>query len=219
MKRVKMAIMMMLLASLAGCTWYSAKGAIPIMDRVEKNKLVKMEKEGIAITAFPILNGDDSSEYFDRNIISGRMFAVYLNVFNKTPNEVRVISTELRIGGTLLQPSTAEEMYKVIKREYGVKAFLWMFPTYFVGAPISIAHTYYVNKKIEADMAEKQMEFHKEIKPSEILQGFIWFKVPKKAAPEYESEGPPKGTVLNLILILEQEKRVVEFGLPMSYER
>jgi hypothetical protein len=203
-----------LIGFMAGCTWYSAKGAIPMMDRVEENKLVKMEKEGVAITAFPILNEDDSSKYFDRNIIPGRMFAVYLSIFNKTSNEVRVISSEFRIGKTILQPSTAEEMYKVIKREYGVKAFIWMFPTYFVGAPISIAHTHYVNKKIEADMEKKQMEFHKEIKPSGILQGFIWFKVPKKVAPEYESEGLPKGTVFNLIL--EQEKRVVEFGLPVS---
>jgi len=213
--RIMLAVLLAsLMGVMIGCAGYNVRGAVPLMNRIEKNKLVKMEKEGIEVTIFPIANVEDAKKYFDENIISDRMFAVFLNVFNKTSNEVKVVSSELRIGQTVLQPSTAEEMYRVIKREYGVKAFLWMFPTLYIGAPISAIHTYSVNNKIEADIKEKQMEFHKEIKPSEVLQGFIWFKVPKKAAPEYTDKGLPKGTVLNLIL--EQEKRVIEFGLPVS---
>ena len=211
---MKKTVMILLAVSLVGCAGYNTRGAMPVTSRIDDVKLIKVEKEGVAITAFPILNEDDSKKYFDENIISDRMFAVYLTIFNKTSNEVRVISSGLKIGGIVLQPSTAEEMYKVIKREYGVKAFLWIFPTLYVGAPISATHTYYVNKKIEEDIKEKQLEFHKEIKPSEILQGFVWFKIPKKIAPGYTDKGLPKGTILNLIL--EQEKRTVEFGLPVS---
>lgn len=214
MKKTVMTVMILLLASLAGCAGYNTRGAIPVTNRIDDAKLIKAEKDGIAITAFPILNEDDAKKYFDENIISDRMFAVYLSIFNKTSNEVRIVSSELRIGGTLLQYSTAGEMSNVIRRDYGIRAFFWMFPTYFVGAPISAIHTYSINKEIEADMEEKQMEFNKEIKPLEILQGFVWFKVPKKAAPEYTDKGLPKGTVLKLIL--KQEKRVFECEVPMS---
>ena len=63
-REMKRTIMMLLLASLTGCTWYSARGVAPMMDRIEENKLVKMEKKGVTITAFPILNEDDSRKYF-----------------------------------------------------------------------------------------------------------------------------------------------------------
>jgi len=210
---MKKTVMILLVVSLVGCAGYNTRGAMPVTSRVNDTKLIKAEKDGIAITAFPILNEDDSRRYFDENLLDYRILALFLDVFNKTSNEVKVASSELKIGQIVLEPSTTDVMYKAVKREYAGKAFLWMFPTLYIGAPISAIHTYRINKEIEADMKEKRLDFGKEIKPLGMSQGFVWFKIPDKTSPEDKGDGLPKGMVLNLVVEIGKEKEAIKYEL------
>lgn len=208
MKTKAIAVLFLLLMIVAGgCATNKARGVIPMS--ANPKGLVKMETEDVVIRVFPILNKDDSKTYFDENLLSDRILAIFLEVFSKTSNETRVVSLELRRGETILQPLTTNEVYKVVKREYIGKAFLWALPTYFVGGPISAIHTYRINKEIERDIKEK--EFRKEVKPFGTSGGFVWFKIPKDMAIlKDKGGGLPKGVTLNLFLTVGAEKKLIE---------
>ncbi|MDP3048479.1 MAG: hypothetical protein Q8N12_03490 [Thermodesulfovibrionales bacterium] len=214
MKKIVLIGLILAVAVMSGCASYNTRGAMPILNRVEEVKLIKAEKEGVIITAFPIISESDSKKYFDENIIDKRVLAVYTDVFNSTTSSIKLISLNLKVGQkeeVVVASMTADGMYKILKREYSVKAFLWMFPTWFVGAPVSIAHTASVNSKIEEDIKEKQFQIGKEIRPKETFQGFVWFRIPKEVIPE--DNDLPKGMALKLIL--EKEKKLIEYNLPM----
>lgn len=199
---------------LAGCATYGTRGAMPIMDRVQ-DKLVVVEKDGVEVRGFPILTKEISERYFDKDLPNDHILAIFLEVSNRTSSEVRLVSSKLKVGPTVVSPSTSDIAYKAVRREYAGKAFLWAFPTYFVGTPVSVIHTYFINDTIEKDIKEKELDFNKAIGPMGKTQGFIWFEIPKKVAPEYKDNGLPKGTTLNLSLEILEEKRLVEFIMPM----
>lgn len=211
MKKILLIGLVVLMAVImSGCASYNTIGAVPMLDRIEKEKLIKVEKEGVIITAFPITNKSDSKKYFDEdifdeNIINRRVLAVYIHVSNGTANNVKVVSLSMNQKEKVVMPMAAEEMYKVLRREYFIKAFLWMFPTYFIGAPVSVVHTAFVNNGIEEDIKEKQIQLGKEIKPGQALQGFVWFRI-----NDFSER-------IVLKLILEQDKNmIIEHNLSLS---
>jgi len=211
-------VVLVVATMLVGCATYNTRGSMPVISRIEESRLLKAEKDGVEVKAFPILTKEDSEKYFDEDLPNNRILAIFLDISNtnrtSNSNKVKVVSSELRIGETILQPSTADVVYKAIRRGYVLKAWLWTIPTWFVGAIPSVIHTAVVNTKIEEDIKEKGLNFGKAIGPMGATQGFVWFKIPKKAAPEYKSNGLlPKGTILNLILESKQEK--IEYKLPM----
>jgi len=211
----KMMILSVILAvaavlAVSGCATYNTRGAIPILSSIEEKKLVKLEKEGIIIIAFPIATEEDSKKYFDENllgyrIVGERILAVYLDVSNKTSSAVKITSVSLKVGEAVIPLTTAEVVYKAIKREYVGKAFLWMLPTYFVGAIPSVIHTSVINTRIEEDVKSKQFVLGAEIKAAGSAQGFIWFRVPDKVVFD-ESKGFPKEMMLDLAIQIGKEK-------------
>ena len=195
----------------AGCASYNARGVLP-MSASTQQKGSMVESDDFVIRGFPVLTKEDSKIYFDENLPGDHILGIFLEVFSKSSNEVKIVSLELKIDKTVLQPSTADEMYKVVKREYVGKACLWMLPTAFVGGPISAIHTYRINQEIERDIKEK--EFGKEVKPFGTSGGFIWFKIPNKVSPKDKGEWFPKGMVLKFFLAFGEEKKLIE--LPIS---
>jgi len=200
---------------MTSCATYNTKGAMPVMSRIDQKKLVMVEKDGVEITVFPILNKEDSEKYFDENILDNRMLAVYLDVLNKTTGKVKLTSSYLEVGQMVVGSSPANVMYKVVKRNPWGRAYFWMYPTFFVGGPISAIHTYTINKEIEADIKEKQIGFS-EIEPMGISEGFLWFKIP--ASPEDKDDGLPnglpRGMTLGLKFKVGQEEKTLEIKIP-----
>ena len=217
MKRVKMAIMMMLLASLAGCTWYSAKGVVP--QNVKDDILaVKMEKEDIRVTTLSITRKADAKKYFDKNIVEEDMLAFWVNIDNEGEYPVRFASADLKVGKEIVVPMNTYEVYKTVKKGAVGKAFFWSFPGFLlagvalVGTVPSVIHTSSVNSDIEKDIREKAL-LPVEIKPREQRRGFIWFKIPEeKIIPE--GNKIPKGMILSIEVI--KKGRSLEFDLPIT---
>jgi len=207
MKKTGLIILVLMFWFLAGCATYNTRGAVPILSGIEEKKLVKLEREGIIITAFPIATKEDSKKYFDENlsgfrIIGKRILAVYLDVSNKTSGAVKVASVSLKVGEAVIPSATAEVVYQAIRREYAVKAFLWIFPTFYVGAIPSVIHTSFINSRIEKDVKNKQFVLGREIINSS--QGFVWFQLGSL----------PKSAVLDIILEISG-KGMVLYGLPI----
>ncbi len=195
----------------SGCASYTVQS---MPSQLDENKVVKAEKEDISVTAFPILTEEDSKRYFDKNLIGKNILAVYFVIVNYDKKNVQFISSDLVLGGgKIINPYPQKEVYKTIRREYGGKAFLWMFPTWFVGAPVSVVHTASVNTKIEEDINKKHLNFG-EIKPREFAQGFLWFKLPDDAA--LEERGDRK---LALKMIFKKDGELVEHNLSIKPPR
>ncbi len=210
MKRMLMIVLVLAVAVVTGCASYNAKGAVPTSSNIEENKLVRIEKEGITVIAFPILNESESKKYFDANLLDRRILAVYLDISNRTADNVRLISANLEIKQSALPMPimTKEEAYKILKKEWAVKTTFWWFFGVYVGAPISALHTSAVNTEIEEDLNKKILNFG-EIKPKEMSQGFVWFKIPEEATPN--ENNLPKGMIL--LLIVEKKSILIRYDL------
>lgn len=193
-----LALMFMVLAAiLAGCATYNTRGAVPILGRIEEKKVVQQSDGNVVITAFPIMSQEDSERYFDENLLESRVFrdrilAVFLEARNNSSEIIKVNSATLKIGEVAIASVPSDVVYKLIRREYTGKAFLWMFPTYFLGAPFSMMHTANINSKIEDDLKEKAFSFG-EIKAYGSSVGFVWFQISDK---EMAGNTLPKGMVL-----------------------
>ena len=110
-----------------------------------------------------------------------------------------------------MSASNAIAAYKAARREYVGKAFLWTFPTFFVGAVPSAIHTAVVNTKMEGDFKDKSFIIEREIKVGASSQGFIWFQIPEK---EISDGLLPKGMVLEIELFDGTGTITYELPLP-----
>jgi hypothetical protein len=204
-------LLLAVMALAVGCASYSAKGMMPT--QINESKVVKSEKDGISITAFPILTEKDSKEYFDDNLIEKRLLCLYLNIENHSQNIIKPISISVRVlQEEPIGHSSTEDVYKTLKREWlGKSAFWWFFGLY-VGAPISAAHTSNINDRIEKDLNGKYLKFN-EVGPKESLLGFVCFKIPQKTMPE-----PDKGFPRDLLfkIVFKNNSTLIEYNLSVS---
>ncbi len=201
-------------AMLTGCAHYGAKGVVPQCcdDKDISTSIVRVEKGSVRVAAFPITQKKDARKYFGEDVISDGILAVYVDISNRGEYSVRFVSATLNLGaGETVASLTAEAMYGILKRGIWGKAILWMFPTYFVGAPISALHTLYVNTDIKEDLEKKALILG-EVKSREVSRGFVWFRIPEKAMPN-DGDGLPKRMVLSLII--EKEDRLIKYDLPI----
>ena len=206
MKRFSLIGLIFALAVLAGgCASYSTKSVNPT--QIDESKLVKDTSNDIAVVAFPILTEKDSKDYFDENLIGEKVLAVYMSILNNTSEEIKFVSSNLSVQSDNKKltfsssPLATEDVYKYIKRSYAGKSIFWMSFTYFVGAPISAAHTKSVNNKIEKDLQAKILKFGN-IKSKESIQGFLWFRLSDDLMSEQNAK-------LVLRLIFEQNNGVL----------
>ena len=176
MKKIMLISLVLLVAVLAsGCASYTVQN---VPSQIDESKVVKAGDNDISITALPILTEEYSKKYFDYDLVAKNVLSVYLVIVNHSQSAIQFVSSQVDSGnGKMIEPFPQKDVYKLIRREYAGKATLWMFPTYFVGIPFSIAHTAGLNTKIEEDINKKHLNFG-EIKPREFQQGFLWFKLP-----------------------------------------
>jgi len=178
-----------------------------MMGRIPQSQLARVEKNGVEISAFPIKKGEDSLRYFDEDLLDEGILAVYLVISNKTSDSANLNTPNLKVGEKIVAAGTSSLAYNAAKRGYGLRAFLWMFPTYFVGAPASAVHTYNVNKEMKKDLIAKSiLESDREVKPFGTSQGFVWFKIPGDL---------PKEIVLNLFLEFGFTKKTIMYEIPL----
>ncbi|MFH1393235.1 MAG: hypothetical protein ABIG73_02570 [Patescibacteria group bacterium] len=192
-----LAVVFVAVAMLASCATYNTRGTIPNLGRIEEKKIIRQSDGKVTIIAFPIMNQEDSERYFDENLLESRVFsdrilAVFLEARNNSSEIIKVDSATLKIGEVAIVSAPSDVAYKLIRREYAGKAFLWMAPTLYIGGPISLAHTANINSKIEGDLKEKAFVFG-EIKANGSSVGFVWFQVSDK---EMAGDALPKGMTL-----------------------
>lgn len=156
-----------------GCASYNPRTGIPDAKTFQETGIKAVNAEaGITIVAYPIQTKEDADVYFDStSLAKDGLLPVYVSVSvgdidNKNYKVDTVfLQTESRSVPTI----SAETAYKLIKKSYAGKMAFWGVWTYFVGAPISAAHTVSVNSKIEKDLKEKEMKGE---------SGFLYFKIP-----------------------------------------
>ena len=216
MKKTGLIILVLMFWFLAGCATYWAKGVMLNLNEADKSKLTTMKNEGMIITAYPLTTDKEAQKYFDEDLISDGVIAVFLEIQNISDNDVRIISVtmdleeknnnEVRVAR--LQSMTPQDVFGVMKRGSVGKAIFWMFPTYFVGAPISLLATYFTNSKIKDDLEQtKMLDFAKgEIKPSGMISGFVCFRIPETQKDRSTLKGELK-------IILKNDRKLIECNL------
>ena len=212
MKKIMLISLVLLVAVLAsGCASYTVQN---IPSQLDENKGVKAGDNDISITALPILTEEDSKKYFDYDLVAKNVLSVYLVIVNHSQSAIQFVSSQVDSGnGKMIKPFSQKDVYKLIRREYAGKATLWMFPTYFVGIPLSIAHTASLNTKIEEDINKKHLNFG-EIKPREFQQGFAWFKLPDDVVLQ-----EMKGKEVVLRMAFKKNGKLMEYNLSIKPPR
>lgn len=200
----------------AGCAAFSTQGAVPMMDRIPQNQLAHLEKDGLEISVYPIKTEEEAERYFDDNLLEDGILAVYLVLANKTSNSFNIKALTLGIDeGEAISPLALDLVYDAVKKNYLWRAGLWGWGTGIIGLGASIFHTRSVNKDIEADIMAKSIELNKEIKPSDTVQGFTWYKLPEISEDKKGANGLPKEMVFNLFLESAPEKKSVKYEIPL----
>lgn len=195
---IGLVVLVMALAS--GCASYTTKFVNTA--QVDESKLVKNTSNDISVVAFPILTGKDSKDYFDEDLISKEVLAVYLNILNSAPGDINFVNASLSDqSGKEYAQLPKEKVYGYIRRGYGAKSIFWLSITYGVGGPISAGHTKSVNNKIEEDLQAKMLKFGS-IRSKESTQGFLWFKLSEEVISE-------KNARLALKLTFEQNGKSI----------
>ena len=194
---------------LTGCAGFKAPSAASIsMGNFEGARMVKVEKNGVEVSAFAVKTEEESRRYFDENLLKDGVLAIHLDIVSRTSDEGEILSSDLRVGKDTIPSSSSGIAYEAAKRVLSWRAIAWGLPTYFVGSAISAVHTSNVNKEIKKDLEEKSLlESDVKIKPFGASQGFVWFKMPEKDLP--------KGMVLNLFLALGKDRKVVKYEVPI----
>jgi len=206
MKKIMLISLVLLVAVLAsGCASYTVQN---VPSQIDESKVVKAGDNDISITALPILTEEYSKKYFDYDLVAKNVLSVYLVIVNHSQSAIQFVSSQVDSGnGKMIEPFPQKDVYKLIRREYAGKATLWMFPTYFVGIPFSIAHTAGLNTKIEEDINKKHLNFG-DIKPREFAQGFLWFKLPDDVVLE-----EIKGKTIVLKMMFKKDGKSINHNL------
>ena len=192
--------------AVSGCAHYGAQKGLPNVEQLKSEKLIRASGNGVEIAAFPLKEKEDAKRFFGEDLLDDGILAVYVKIANSGVAIVELVSCQLQFSdGSATYPMAAEDVYKILKREYVGKAFLWWFAMY-IGAPISAIHTYEVNKGIKKDIGEKLLHSG-DISPGSKLRGFVWFRLSKEAIPK--NEDLLQGIKLRLILRSSREVTVV----------
>ncbi len=170
----------MALTVIIGCATYNPRIGIPDWKTFQETGVKAVNPEaGITVVAYPIQTKEDAELYFDSaSLVKDGLLPVYVHVnisVSDTEKNYRIGSIFLRMENRNIPAISAETAYGLIKKSYALRVAFWASWTYFVGGPISAAHTAYVNKKIEKDLKEKEMQ-EGEIKKD--ASGFLYFRMP-----------------------------------------
>ncbi len=166
--------------AMSGCATYWAKGVMPTMNdpSMDKTKVSIKTGSGLTVIAYPVTDEKEVDKYFDEDLLSKGILPIFIEIQNEGAT-VNLVAVTLKNGGTI-PAMTPGDLYGVIKRDWVGRATFWMFPTYFVGAPISAFATYTTNKKIQQDLEGveggkgKLLKFGKVEKG--VATGFVCFK-------------------------------------------
>lgn len=196
--------------TLTGCATYWAGGVMPILgdlSSMDKVKLSTKIGDGIVVTAYPLTTKAEAKRYFDEDLIGKGILPIFIEIQNKGVTTVELVAVTLNNGGTIPAMSPGD-LYGVIKRDWGGRAIFWMFPTYFVGAPVSAFATYITNQKIRQDLEGTEDSKGKLLKFGKVgkgtTTGFVCFK---------GSTSLPKG---KLKLIFQNNEGLLECNLDIK---
>jgi len=208
MKKILLISLVLLVAVLAsGCASYTVKS---MPSQLDESKVVKVEKEDVSITAFPILTEEDSKRYFDANLPGNNILAIYVNILNTSPNIIEIIASNLIVSRQPIEPLPIKKAYKAIRRGYAGKSIFWWFFGVYVGAPISALHTASVNKDIEQDLNGKILNLAN-ISPKTSRYGFLWFEIPKGVMRD--DKFPSSEFVIS---VKKKDGKIIKYVLPIQ---
>src|SRR4030042_2149613 len=167
--------------AVSGCATYWAKGVMPNLNdpfSMDKTKVSIKTGSGLIVTAYPVTNEKEIDKYFDEDLLSKGILPIFIEIQNEGAT-VNLVAVTLKNGGTI-PAMTPGDLYGVIKRDWIGRATFWMFPTYFVGAPISALATYITNQKFQQDLEGVEGDRGKLLKFGKVEKGvttgFVCFK-------------------------------------------
>ena len=172
MKKFVLIGLILAVAVLAGgCASYNPRTGIPDVKIFQETGIKVVNADaGITIVAYPIQTKEDADVYFDNTGLAKEgLLPVYVSVSGINGKNCRVDTTFIQTENRSIPTISAEVAYKLLKKSHGGREVAWGIWTYGVGAPISAAHTAFVNSKIEKDLKEKEMKGE---------SGFLYFKIP-----------------------------------------
>lgn len=194
-----------------GCASYSPRTGIPDVKTFQETGIKAVNAEaGITIVAYPIQTKEDADVYFDsKSLANDGLLPVYVNIsISDIGKNYRIDAVYLRVENRNIPTISAETVYELIKKSYAGKMAFWGSWTYFVGAPISAAHTASVNKKIKDDLKEKEAkEIIGEIKKKEV-SGFLYFKIPDNLESLDNS--------FSVFVLADKDNKSLTFNLPLK---
>ncbi len=197
--------------TLSGCATYWAKGVMPNLGdssslMYQDNLSIKMG-DGLTVIAYPVVNEKEVDKYFDEDLLGKGILPIFVEIKNEGAT-VNLVAATLKNGGTI-PAMTPGDLYGVIKRDWVGRATFWMFPTYFVGAPISALATYITNKRIQQDLEGVEGDKGKLLKFGKVEKGvttgFVCFK---------GLTSPPKGELK--LIFQNNDGKLLEYNLDIK---